>query len=244
MRVAVLADIHGNAPALRAVLAEVDSELPDAIVVAGDVVAGPLVSESLALLSARPQAVHWISGNSEREAVAVYDGSPAPDDAAGRAARWSARALDSRARDRLASWPIALALDGVRFCHGSPRRDDEILTTATPDEVLAQALAGVTESLVVGGHTHRQFIRDLGSGLTYANAGSVGLPYEGRPGAFWMMVIDGVPELRETTYDLDVAVRELHASGLAFDDQLERSLLQPADPDQVAAFLERAAGRR
>ena len=59
-----------------------------------------------------------------------------------------------------------------------------------------------------------------------------------------MMVIDGVPELRETAYDLDVAVRELHASGLAFDDQLERSLLQPADPDQVAAFLERAAGRR
>ena len=97
MRVAVLADIHGNAPALRAVLAEVDSELPDAIVVAGDLVAGPLVSESLALLSARPQAVHWISGNSEREAVAVYDGSPAPDDAAGRAARWSARALDAHA---------------------------------------------------------------------------------------------------------------------------------------------------
>lgn len=131
----------------------------------------------------------------------------------------------------------------MRFCHGSPLRDDEILTTATPDDVLADALAGVTESLVVGGHTHRQFIRDLGSGLTYANAGSVGLPYEGRPGAFWMMVIDGVPELQQTTYDVDGAARELQASGLAFDDQLQRSLLRPVDPDQVAAFLERAAGR-
>ena len=169
--------------------------------VAGDLVAGPLVSESLALLSARPQAVHWISGNSEREAVAVYDGSPAPDDAAGRAARWSARALDSRARDRLASWPIALALDGVRFCHGSPRRDDEILTTATPDDVLAErSPVSRNRSSWVGTRIDK-FIRDLDSGLTYANAGSVGLPYEGRPGAFWMMVIDGVPELRETAYD-------------------------------------------
>ena len=243
MRVAVLADIHANAPALRAVLAQLDSEQPDALVVAGDVVGGPLVSESLDLLSVRPEAVHWLRGNSEREAVAVYNGSPASDDAAGRAASWSARALDSRWRDRLASWPITFPLDGVRFCHRSPLRDDEILTTATPDDVLADALAGVTESLVVGGHTHRQFIRDLGGGLTYANAGSVGLPYEGRPGAFWMMVIDGVPELHETTYDVDAAARELQASGLAFDDQLQRSLLQPVDPDQVAAFLERAAGR-
>jgi predicted phosphodiesterase len=243
MRVAVLADIHGNLPALRAVLADVESEQADALVIAGDVVGGPLVRESLELLSARPEAVHWISGNSEREAVAVYDGAPASDDPAGRAASWSARALDFSWRDRLASWPITCSVDGVRFCHGSPRRDDEILTAASPDDVLADALAGVAESLVVGGHTHRQLIRDVRAGLTYANAGSVGLPYEGHPGAFWMMVIDGVPGLHETTYDLDAAVRELRASGLAFDDQLEASLLEPADPDWVASFLERTAGR-
>ena len=244
MRVAVLADIHGNLPALRAVLAEIDRDPVDALVIAGDVVAGPLPRESLELLCARPEPVRWIRGNSEREAVAAYDGAPAGEDAAGKAARWSANALDQRWRDELASWPVTLALDGVRFCHGSPRSDEEILTVATPSDVLAEALSGVTEPLVVGGHTHRQFIRELHGGLTYANAGSVGLPYEGRPCAFWMMVLDGRPELRETDYDLSTAVEELRAARFAaFDDQLRRSLLEPADPDWVSALLERSAGR-
>jgi predicted phosphodiesterase len=243
MRVAVLADVHGNLPALRATLAEIDRGPVDAIVVAGDVVGGPLPRECLELLSARPERVHWIRGNSEREAVNVYDGEPPADGPAGRAAAWSADALDRRWRDALAGWPITLAVDGVRFCHGSPRSDDEILTGATPADVLADALSAVTERLVVGGHTHRQFIRAVRRRLTYANAGSVGLPYEGRPAAFWMLVVDGVPVPRETRYNVDRAVRELRTAGLAFDDQLARSLLDPADPEQVSALLEHMAGR-
>jgi hypothetical protein len=140
--------------------------------------------------------------------------------------------------------PSALTLDGVCFCHGSPRSEDELLTVATPDDVLADACAGVAEPLVVGGHTHRQFVRRLRRGLTFANAGSVGLPYEGRPAAFWMVVHDGEPQPREMRYDLDSAIAELRAAGFAaFDAQLERALLQPADPDAITAFLERAAGR-
>jgi predicted phosphodiesterase len=92
VRIAVLADIHANLPALRAVLAEVDHERVDAIVVAGDALGGPLVRESLELLAARPEPVHWLSGNCERETLAVYDGAPASDDPPGRAAAWSARA--------------------------------------------------------------------------------------------------------------------------------------------------------
>jgi predicted phosphodiesterase len=65
------------------------------------------------------------------------------------------------------------------FCHGSPRRDDEVLTRATPDDALTEALTGVTERLVVGGHTHQQLVRTAPGGPTYVNAGSVGLPYEG-----------------------------------------------------------------
>jgi predicted phosphodiesterase len=128
MRIAVLADIHGNLPALRVVLAELDAEPVDALVVPGDIVGGPLVREVLELLRERPEPVHWVSGNSEREALAVYDGEPPSDDPAGEAAAWSAKALDSEWRDELASWPIALELDGVMFCHGTPRRDDEMLT--------------------------------------------------------------------------------------------------------------------
>lgn len=129
MRVAVLADVNGNLPALRVVLAEVDRAPVDALVVAGDVVAGPLVRESLELVAVRPEPAWWIRGNSEREALAAYDGADVPPGAPGVAAHWSARALDPGWRERLASWPIALELDGVVYCHGSPRRDDEILTT-------------------------------------------------------------------------------------------------------------------
>ncbi len=119
----MLADVHGNLPALKAVLAELDHEPVDAIVVAGDVVAGPLVRESLELLAARSEPTTWISGNSEREALAADDGEPPANDAPWRAAGWSARALDDRWRAEIGSWPISAALDGVRFCHGSPRRD-------------------------------------------------------------------------------------------------------------------------
>lgn len=244
VRIAALADVHANAPALRAVLEEIDHDPVDAIAVLGDVVGGALIVETLELLAARAEPVSWVAGNSEREAVAVYDGEPASDDPAGRAAAWSAHNLDRRWRDELAVWPISLALGGVRFCHGSPRRDDEMLTRLTPDDVLREALATVAEPLVVGGHTHQQMVRPLGSGLTYANAGSVGMPYEGRAGAFWMLIEDGVPIRRETAYDLDAAARELRASGFSdVDDMLTDSLIDPAEPDSVAAFFEHQAGR-
>jgi predicted phosphodiesterase len=244
VRIAVLADVHGNLPALRAVLAELERERVDAIVVAGDVVGGPQVRETLELLAGRPEPVRWVAGNAEREAVAVYDGAPASDDPPGRAAAWSARALDDRWRAELASWPISLSLDGVRFCHGSPRRDDEILTRLTPDGALAEALAGAAERWVVGGHTHQQMVRELRDGPSYANAGSVGMPYEGRAGAFWMIVEDGVPTTRETSYDIDAALVELRAAGFPdLDEQLAASLLQPVDAGWVAAFFEHGAGR-
>jgi predicted phosphodiesterase len=245
MRTAVLADVHGNLPALRAVLAQLDREPVDAIVVAGDVCGGPLVRDSLELLEARPEPLHWIAGNSERETVGMFDGGEIADGAPGRADAWSSGQLDRRWRDSLAGWPIAVTLDGVCFCHGSPRRDDEILTRGTPDPALAEALGDVPEALVVGGHTHQQMIRRVHAGLVYANAGSVGLPYEGSVGAFWMLVADGTPRLRETSYDRAAALDELRASGFPeLEDHLDGSLLSTVDPDWVTALFEHRAGRR
>ena len=72
---ATLADIHGNLPALRAVLSDLDNERVDALVVAGDVVGGPYPREVLDVLAARRESVVWIRGNCEREAVAACDGA-------------------------------------------------------------------------------------------------------------------------------------------------------------------------
>jgi hypothetical protein len=78
----------------------------------------------------------------------------------------------------------------------------------------------------------------------YANAGSVGIPYEGRPGAFWMVVEHGIARPRETGYDVAAGLEELRASGFfGAEEQLKESVLEPADPELVASLFERQAGR-
>jgi predicted phosphodiesterase len=213
-------------------------------VVAGDVVGGRYPREVLELLAGRAERLVWIRGNAEREAVAAWDGAPTADDEPGRAAAWSAAAIDRHWRDELASWRLAATLDGVLYCHGSPRRDDEVLTRTTPEAVLRDALGGVAEAVVVGGHTHQQFIREGRDMPTYVNAGSVGMPYEGRSGAFWLIVEDREPQLRESHYDVEAAAAELRASGFPdVDGQLAESLLEPVDAAWVTTLFEHAAGR-
>lgn len=245
MRIAVLADVHGNVRALRAVLADLARDPVDAIVVAGDVAGGPFGRQGLDLLRARPEHVHWIRGNVERSAVAAFDGIPMSNEPPGQAAIWAASALDCELRGELASWPIALALDGVLFCHGSPRSEDEIITEATPEAVLSDVLSDVKERLVVGGHTHQQFVRRLPSGQVWANAGSVGLPFEGRVGAFWMTTEAGVPKLRETAYDVTAALEEIRGSGfLNANSERWTSLADPVDRAWMTTLYEHRAGRR
>jgi len=242
VRIAVLADIHGNLPALRAVLAELDAAPVAAIVVAGDQVAGPFARATLEMLDSRAEPVRFISGNGEREALAADPEAASGGDASGTAV-WAARDLGER-RAALRDWPIRLSLDGVCFCHGSPRRDDEIITRATPEAAIAEMLAATDERLVVGGHTHQQMIRTVGEGHVYANAGSVGLPFEGRSGAFWMLVVNGTPQLRVSPYALGPARAELAATGFpGLDDFLEGSPFDPLDPDWVTALFEHGSGR-
>lgn len=247
MRIAVLADIHGNLPALRAVLAELDRDPVDAIVAAGDQLAGPCARSVLQALTARPEPVAFISGNGEREALAADPEGCAvegePDRDAKATAIWAARDLGELIA-QLRAWPITLDMDGVCFCHGSPRRDDEVITRLTPETVIAEIVAGTSQPLIVGGHTHQQMIRSLPGGKTYVNAGSVGLPFEGAPGAYWLIVEHGTPEPRMTPYELGAARDELAATGFpGLADFLEGSVCDPLDPGWVSAFFEHVAGR-
>lgn len=221
MRVAALHDVHGNLPALEAVLAEVSSLQIDRIVCGGDVVAGPFPRESLELLL-RHEAL-FLRGNADRKL-----------------SEWVATQLDPLARDFLAGLPTTVVVDGVLYCHGSPRSDEEILTRVSPDERVRDALAGVTERLVVGGHTHVQYEREL-DGIRLANAGSVGMPYEGRQGAFWALVEGGSVELRRTPYAIDAAVALIRETAYPDAEQLAGWLLNPEDPDESSAYFESIA---
>lgn len=249
MRVAALYDIHGNGPALDAVLAEAEVAGADVVVAGGDVAGGPMPAAALDRLSDLGDRVRWVRGNGERELVAMYDAGARPEDAPHPFAAleaWAAGRLERRHRDLMASFPATVALDvdglgRVRFCHATPRSDEELITAFTPDARLEAALAGVQERVVVAGHTHRQLDRSVG-GIRFVNAGSVGLPYEGRRGAYWLLLGPGV-ELRRTEYDVPAALAAFRATGApALDDESFRESLEaPGDADAVARMFEAQA---
>lgn len=159
-----------------------------------------------------------------------------------RADAFAAARLSRAQRDFLAAFvPGATVeitgLGPVRFVHGSPRSDTEPLTTLTPPARLSEVLAGVDERVVVCGHTHRQFDR-AAAGRRIVNAGSVGIPYEGRVGAYWALLGPAV-ELRGTEYDLEVALAALRTCGFPDgEEMLRESQLEPVDPDEVSRLFE------
>jgi putative phosphoesterase len=252
-RVAALYDVHGNLPALEAVLADVDREGFDAVVLGGDLAGGPMPAETLERALALGDRARFVRGNGDRELVAAFDapsGEPPEriEDPALRTAAWCAVRLEPRHRDAMAAFEerVVLPIDGlgeVLFCHGSPRADEEILTALTPDAALVEALRGVEVALVVCGHTHAQFDRACGA-VRVVNAGSVGMPYEGEPGAFWLALGPEV-ELRCTVLDLDAMAGAIRATGYPdAEDLLRESFVEPLAARSVRELFERMAGRR
>jgi predicted phosphodiesterase len=220
------------------VLADARAARPDAVVVGGDAVPGQFAAATLNRLERLDVPVRWVRGNGEREvADAVGAPPPAEDDLVGRFAAITAAELgDERAR-ALGELPLTLELDGVLYCHASPRRDDEMLTRISSEERWADALAGVGASVVVAGHTHQQDDRLVGE-VRFLNAGSVGLPYEGDGAARWLWVSDGMPELRSTAYDAVAAGRRMLAAGWPDERSIGAALVDPVEPIVVTRLFE------
>ena len=247
MRIAALYDIHGNLPALEAVLAEIQKDRPDLIVVGGDVAAGPMPAETIARLQALDMPARFVLGNADREMVAAYDGRPALDlpPHVAEITAWAARQISREQRDFLArfEYPVIVPVDGVGdvlFCHGTPRSVDEVVTCATPDAIMREVFAGVSQPLVVCGHTHMQFDRQP-NGVRVVNAGSVGMPY-GLPGAYWLQ-IGPIVTLRRTDYDLQAAAARVRATDCpgAAEFAAENILNPPTAGEALAAFGEMSA---
>jgi diadenosine tetraphosphatase ApaH/serine/threonine PP2A family protein phosphatase len=238
VRVAAVYDVHGNLPALTAVLAEVDAFGVDAIVVGGDVASGPMPVETIDALRAR--GARFVRGNADR----VLDVQGASDrEAWVRARRWVAARLGEERLAFLAALPLdlTLELDGlgsVRFCHGAPGSDELTITRLTPDDRLRGLLEGVTERVVVCGHTHVQFDRIV-DGIRVVNAGSVGAPYEAEPGAYWALLAADI-ELRRTAYDVEAAAAAIAAGG--YPRAAEAVTYLTADPERPERLSARIEG--
>jgi predicted phosphodiesterase len=241
--VAALYDIHGNLPALDAVLAELHEDPPEAVVVGGDVCAGPMPVQVLRRLRELPWPVHWLRGNADRAVVMGFDGTIPPelqDHPLYEGDAWAATFLSREERDFIDSFPalVAVEINGlgdVLFCHATARSDEERVTVFTPPDRLARILDEAGTELLVCGHTHRQFDRTV-DGRRMVNAGSIGRPYEHEPGAYWLRV---GPDFRliRTPYDVAGADAAFHASGYPAADLI----FDVGDADGRARHYERAA---
>jgi len=220
VRVAALYDVHANVPALEAVLAEVEREGVDTVLFGGDLTWGPEPVEALALVRSVPDA-RFVRGNCDRE----------PDE-------WERSQLSEEDLAFLQGLPETLELDGVLYCHGTPRSDLEVVTPAPTDEELARILEGVEQRVVVAGHTHMQQDRRIGA-IRFVNAGSVGLPYEGELAAFWALLDGAELELRRTPLELEeVAAAFRRSAWPRADEFLRENVLETVTREEATAAHE------
>jgi putative phosphoesterase len=232
VKVAVISDVHGNAVALAAVLAELEREQPDLIVSCGDLTWGPLPEETYEL--ARGLNARFVRGNADRAVLENVSETERE--------QWMQAHHTDEMREFLGTFEeqVVVDIDGlgaVRFCHGSPRTDEECVTPETPEKRVREFSAGVDERVIVSGHVHIQFDRAV-AGIRSVNSGSVGLPYEGKPGAFWAMLGPDV-ELRRTEYDLDDALERYRASGQPGVEQIVEMMVEPPERREVIEHAEK-----
>jgi predicted phosphodiesterase len=211
MRFAVMADIHGNLPALEAVLEDMQQYAVDGVIVAGDIIGGPHVVETIQII----QSLNgWtIRGNNE-EYFRKYQDGTAPEgwqiSRQWAPMRWVYRQLNDAMFGYLFSLPeqVTVVSDGatpLRVVHGSPRSQSETLFPETKPEAFHQALADIAESVMICGHTHRPW-QHLLNGKFALNPGAVGGPLNGHVGTQYAVITwhNGRwnAELRAISYDI------------------------------------------
>ena len=234
MSVGALYDLHANLPALSAVLAELEQLDVDHIVVGGDIAWGPFPRATLERVVALSRAT-VIRGNADRE---VAEGSTGSDGWIEDVTRWAAAQLSDSQRAYLAGLQTSaerdiVGLGRVLFCHGSPRSDEESITPATPAARLDEMLRDVDADVVVCGHTHMQFDRFVGS-KRVVNAGSVGLPYEDAPGAYWTLLSGDGVTFQRTPYEFEQAASDVGASGCPHGTEFfAREVVQPTRREEA-----------
>ncbi|HEX4057021.1 MAG TPA: metallophosphoesterase family protein [Galbitalea sp.] len=233
-KIAVLSDVHGNVPAFAAALTEIAEADVEGVAILGDLTWGPQPVEILAMVDSLGMPAWCNRGNAERALIDMASGdrpTERPVD------QWM---IDTHRPDGVAALTAFAhstsvevgAIGSIRFCHGSPRSDIELLTPATSAAQLAEVTKGVSERTIAHGHTHLQYQRVVGEHTVFG-PGSVGIPYgtEGRPGARWALVTDAI-ELRVSEYDIEESIeiaRSVGYPGLANYEKYLRTPLTLGD---------------
>jgi predicted phosphodiesterase len=221
LRVALIADIHGNLVALEAVLADIDRRGAEAVVCLGDVAAtGPQPAEAVARVAELGCPV--VMGNTDEWLLEPRDEAIEDDDTRRivEIDLWAHDQLDGSQRELLRGYLPLVALDGLLGFHGSPRSNTEVLLSTTPDAELTAMLAGHHQQVLAGGHTHLPMLRRHGGSLVI-NPGSVGMPFEQVDGGFrnppwaeYAIVEDGQVEFHRVPVDVGEVTSAALRSGM------------------------------
>jgi putative phosphoesterase len=245
MKVASLYDIHGNLPALEAVMKAIRQAGVELIVIGGDVIPGPMPRETLDYLLALDIPTKFILGNGDEAVLTELRGKTSdkvPERVRG-LVTWTAQQLRPEHEAFLASWPLTVKVDidplgEVLFCHAVPQNNTDIFTKLTPEEKLIPVFKDVTASSVVCGHTHMQFDRKIGN-LRVVNSGSVGMPY-GKSLAHWLLLGDTI-DFRQTGYDLSKAAELVRATTYPMaEDFADNNLLKVPTEEEALAVLSKS----
>jgi diadenosine tetraphosphatase ApaH/serine/threonine PP2A family protein phosphatase len=222
---ACLYDVHGNLPALEAVLADARAQGARRFVLGGDyALFGAWPAETVARLRELEPAL-WIRGNGERWTA---DPDSAPDDPVVQGAIAACREALGSTAGELAGLPFAGEDEDTLICHGSPLSDvRSFRPRPEPDE--GELLAGITQVRVLFGHTHLPFRRiSTTSGIELVNPGSVGMPFDGDPRAAYALIHpDRSVEHRRVAYDHRASAEAVRALGGAWSatvaERIERA---------------------
>lgn len=219
MRIALLSDIHGNAVALDACLADLAAiGGADRIIAAGDLcMDGPRPRKALERLRAAGAAV--VRGNTDRM-IALDDPEQYPP-GEGAAIRWQREALGPDWVAWLGAAPLAVQVgdgsDGLFVCHATPARDDEHVWPDASDEQLERVSAGIAQRTIAFGHLHVPYVRTWRD-RTFVNVASAGLPKDGDPRAHYALLTQQhggwSVRSRRVAFDVERVARQLRKSGI------------------------------
>ena len=239
LRIAVLADIHGNLRALEAVRADISTRSPDIVVNLGDNVSGPLQAAATADLLMQQSYLH-IRGNHDRQLIDRPPAALGPSDRAAHAQ------LNGRHLEWLAALPSTQVLDNdILLCHGSPKDDLEyLLEQVDGDRVrlastgqIRERLEGIQAALILCGHTHVPRSVSLPDGAVIVNPGSVGLQAFDDTWTTPHYVETGSPHARYAVIDWDRKVKRIEFIALEYDwDSASKDAAQANRPDWAHAL--------
>jgi len=233
-RIAVVADIHSNAPSLEAVVDDIQDQWVDEVLVGGDLVGrGPQGAQVVEMV----EDLGWaaIRGNHE-DYVLEFRRHEVPDEwlvsDIWAASRWMANELDDHHVDYLDALPFSRtpkSVPGARLVHGSPTSYHEGIGPWTSDETLREHLDSIDEHLLICAHTHRPLDREVANGRA-VNVGSVGLPFNGDPRAqyaiFERRKDDWNVEFRKVEYDRELFLEIYRETGFLDEGGLTASILR------------------